>query len=221
MISIGLSVYGYFERVYLWVGLGSLFLWPLFNETYLYFSSPPVENPKARFEEMTDIFPIVYSPGYNITAFGEKRNGVDLMKNKRIWEFLHSYGVITTQRLHEPSGLPTRAWLNEVMSSFYLFKLNYSAYVSKCLGIPLFFMPRWYLKREVLNPFALGTVGSVEAAYLALNKGWAINLGGGAHHCNRYYGEGFCVYPDITFITHYLRKFFGVKKFLIIDLDAH
>lgn len=67
----------------------------------------------------------------------------------------------------------------------------------------------------------LGTKGSVDAAFLAMHKGWAINLSGGYHHATKTNGEGFCVIPDITFVTHYLRKVYNIKKILIIDLDAH
>ena len=67
----------------------------------------------------------------------------------------------------------------------------------------------------------LGTVGSVESSFLAIQKGWAINLSGGFHHASRSNGEGFCIYPDITFITHYLRQIYMVKRIMIIDLDAH
>lgn len=67
----------------------------------------------------------------------------------------------------------------------------------------------------------LGSKGSVEAAYLAMNRGWAINLSGGFHHASKDNGEGFCVIPDITFITHCLRRIYKIKKILIIDLDAH
>jgi histone deacetylase 11 len=68
---------------------------------------------------------------------------------------------------------------------------------------------------------SLGTVGSVESSFLAMQKGWAINLSGGFHHASRSNGEGFCIYPDITFITHYLRQIYMVKRIMIIDLDAH
>ena len=34
-------------------------------------------------------------------------------------------------------------------------------------------------------------------------------------------GGGFCIFPDITFITHHLRKLYGITRILIIDLDAH
>ena len=67
----------------------------------------------------------------------------------------------------------------------------------------------------------LGSVGSVEAAYLAVNKGWAINLSGGFHHATKDSGGGFCIYPDITFITYKLRQIYKIKKIMIVDLDAH
>lgn len=67
----------------------------------------------------------------------------------------------------------------------------------------------------------LGSKGSVDAAFLALKKGWAINLSGGFHHATASSGGGFCIYPDITFVTHYLRRYSNVKNILIIDLDAH
>lgn len=54
-----------------------------------------------------------------------------------------------------------------------------------------------------------------------MQKGWAINLAGGYHHATCNDGGGFCIYPDITFIVHFARKYHGVIKVLIIDLDAH
>ena len=74
---------------------------------------------------------------------------------------------------------------------------------------------------RLLDPMQRATQGSVDAACIAREKGWAINLSGGYHHATRDQGGGFCVYPDITFITHYMEKWFGFKRFLIIDLDAH
>lgn len=56
---------------------------------------------------------------------------------------------------------------------------------------------------------------------LAIKHRWAINLSGGYHHacCNS--GGGFCIYPDITLMVHYLRKWQKVYRIMIIDLDAH
>ena len=56
----------------------------------------------------------------------------------------------------------------------------------------------------------LGSVGSVDSAYLAMEKGWAINLSGGFHHARKNGGEGFCVYPDISMIVYYLRKVYKI-----------
>lgn len=56
---------------------------------------------------------------------------------------------------------------------------------------------------------------------MALSHGWGINLGGGFHHATCNGGGGFCIYPDITLISHYMEKWHGVNKIMILDLDAH
>ena len=44
---------------------------------------------------MQAVFPIVYSPGYNITACGfEKLHPFDSTKYKRIWSFLHQKNIL-------------------------------------------------------------------------------------------------------------------------------
>lgn len=107
------------------------------------------------------------------------------------------------------------------MHWFYLLCLNYSIYVCKCLEVPLFFLPGSILRWRVLEPMMKATQGSVDAACIALQKGWAINLSGGYHHACTNTGGGFCIYPDITFIVHYMRKWYSLRRILIIDLDAH
>ena len=37
-----------------------------------------------------------------------------------------------------------------------------------------------------------------QAGKLARDRGWAINIGGGFHHCSSSEGGGFCAYADIT-----------------------
>ena len=39
---------------------------------------------------------------------------------------------------------------------------------------------------------------SLQAAKVAIEKGWSINVGGGFHHCSSDSGGGFCAYADIT-----------------------
>lgn len=67
----------------------------------------------------------------------------------------------------------------------------------------------------------LATGGSILAACLAIKRGWAINLSGGFHHASWDKGGGFCIYPDISLTIHYLKTRLGIKKIMIIDLDAH
>ena len=55
-----------------------------------------------------------------------------------------------------------------------------------------------------------------------MERGWAINIGGGFHHCDAQRGGGFCAYADITLSLKFLfERVEGVAKAMIIDLDAH
>lgn len=61
-----------------------------------------------------------------------------------------------------------------------------------------------------------------QAGKLAQERGWAINIGGGFHHCSADRGGGFCAYADITLSIHFMfDRLQGISKVLIIDLDAH
>jgi histone deacetylase 11 len=109
------------------------------------------------------------------------------------------------------------------MSPYYLFCLNYSIYITKCVEVPICFLPSEFLRYRLLNPMLLATQGSIEAGCLALEHNWAINLSGGYHHATKSFGGGFCIYPDITLTIDHLRKHHSdrVNKVMIIDLDAH
>lgn len=82
-------------------------------------------------------------------------------------------------------------------------------------------MPLFLVKRCVVNPMKYQTKGTILSAYLALEKGFAFNLGGGFHHASRNMGSGFCVFADISLAVAALRRHNLVEKVLIIDLDAH
>lgn len=45
--------------------------------------------------------------------------------------------------------------------------------------------------------------GTILAAKLAKERGWAINVGGGFHHCSGNNGGGFCAYADISLCIHF------------------
>ena len=54
-----------------------------------------------------------------------------------------------------------------------------------------------------------------------MERGWAINIGGGFHHCSANKGGGFCAYADIALAIRFLVDRHDLKKAMIIDLDAH
>ena len=97
----------------------------------------------------------------------------------------------------------------------------YTLAVCKYIEMPLVFLPGFMLRWRVLDPMLRATEGSVLAACVAEQRGWAINLAGGYHHANTEYGGGFCVFPDITLVTHYLRTRLSKRRIMIVDLDAH
>lgn len=82
-------------------------------------------------------------------------------------------------------------------------------------------VPNFLLRWRLLDPMLLATEGSILAACAAEKWKWAVNLGGGFHHASDNQGGGFCIYPDITLMVHYVRTRLGRKKVMIIDLDAH
>jgi histone deacetylase 11 len=210
----------------LWIaGLVYFFLHPILFELVLNLKALCCKQRLNRHNCRNDFkrnFPIVYSEGYHISFMGlEKLHPFDSHKYRRINNFLREKGVIDeTTLIHAPS-VPTREFLLQLMTWKYLFKLNYSLYICKCLEVPLFFLPASLLRMNALEPMQRATQGSVDAACMAFIHGWAINLSGGYHHACTTHGGGFCIYPDITFIVHSARMHHGIRRVKIIDLDAH
>ncbi|XP_063796680.1 histone deacetylase 11 isoform X3 [Pseudophryne corroboree] len=105
----------------------------------------------------------------------------------------------------------------------YLNKLKWSYVVATITEIPpLFLLPNFLVQRRVLKPLRTQTGGTIMAGKLAIDRGWAINVGGGFHHCSSDKGGGFCAYADITLAIKFLFDHVeSVSKATIIDLDAH
>ena len=55
--------------------------------------------------------------------------------------------------------------------------------------------------------------GTVLGAKLATERGWAINLRGGFHHCCGYEGGGFCAYADITLAIEFAFECLTITRF--------
>ncbi|XP_059657069.1 histone deacetylase 2 isoform X2 [Cornus florida] len=86
---------------------------------------------------------------------------------------------------------------------------------------PVALLPNCLVQQKVLYPFRKQVGGTILAAKLAKERGWAINVGGGFHHCCGDKGGGFCAYADISLCIHYAFIRLNISRVMIIDLDAH
>ncbi|XP_022301246.2 histone deacetylase 11-like isoform X2 [Crassostrea virginica] len=168
-------------------------------------------------------WPIIYSPEYNIGFLGlEKLHPFDAGKWGKVYGFLKEAKMIrddTTVRAKEA----TEKDLLVVHTKCYLNTLKWSFHVAQITEVPpVAFLPNFIVQRKVLRPFRYQTGGTILAGKLAQERGWAINIGGGFHHCSANQGGGFCAYADITLSIKFMfDRLQSISKVLIIDLDAH
>ncbi|XP_039627168.1 histone deacetylase 11 isoform X1 [Polypterus senegalus] len=182
-----------------------------FHQTELYFQVP------------NTCYPIVYSPEYNITFMGlEKLHPFDAGKWGKVINFLKEKHLITDDNIVKAREA-TEEDLLVVHTRGYLNKLKWSIVVATITEIPpLLLLPNFLVQRKVLRPLRTQTGGTIMAGKLAIERGWAINVGGGFHHCSSDKGGGFCAYADITLAIKFLfERVEGISKATIVDLDAH
>ncbi|XP_053545370.1 LOW QUALITY PROTEIN: histone deacetylase 11 [Bombina bombina] len=163
-------------------------------------------------------WPIVYSSAYNITFMGLEKLHHLIQEMGKVINFLKvtDESIVTCKEATEED-------LSVVHTRRYLNKLKWSYVVATITEIPpLFLLPNFLVQRNVLKPLRTQTGGTIMAGKLALERGWAINIGGGFHHCSSEKGGGFCAYADITLAIKFMfERVEGVTKATIIDLDAH
>ncbi|XP_056001159.1 histone deacetylase 11-like isoform X2 [Ostrea edulis] len=168
-------------------------------------------------------WPIIYSEEYNISFLGlEKLHPFDAGKWGKVFAFLKDAKLLrddTTVRATEA----TDGDLKVVHTQDYINNLKWSFNVAQITEVPpVAFLPNFIVQRKVLRPFRFQTGGTILAGKLAKERGWAINIGGGFHHCSADRGGGFCAYADITLSIRFMfDRLEGIAKILIIDLDAH
>lgn len=80
----------------------------------------------------------------------------DSQKYGNIFAILENKGILTKGSVLTPSKI-SRSLLLEKMSMCYLLKLNYSIFISKCIEMPLFFVPAFLLRMRLLSPMLLAT----------------------------------------------------------------
>ncbi|XP_074572007.1 histone deacetylase 2 [Curcuma longa] len=166
--------------------------------------------------------PLVYSSSYNIAFFGiEKLHPFDSSKWGRICQFLVKEGYLVMNKIVEPLEASEEDLL-VVHSETYLSSLKSSLTVATITELaPVAMLPNCILQKKVLHPFRMQVGGSIVAVKLAKERGWAINIGGGFHHCSAEKGGGFCAYADISLCIHFAFVRLNITRVMIIDLDAH
>ncbi|XP_061374721.1 histone deacetylase 2 isoform X2 [Gastrolobium bilobum] len=166
--------------------------------------------------------PLIYSESYDIAFMGiEKLHPFDSSKWGRICRFLVSFGVLDRKCIVEPLEASNDDLL-VVHSESYLKSLKKSPNVAMIIEVPpVALLPNFIVQRNVLFPFRKQVGGTILAAKLAKERGWAINVGGGFHHCSAEKGGGFCVYADISLCVHFAFVRLNISRVMIIDLDAH
>ncbi|EFJ15307.1 hypothetical protein SELMODRAFT_180494 [Selaginella moellendorffii] len=166
--------------------------------------------------------PVIYSAVYNIAFLGlEKLHPFDSSKWGRVCELLIQKGELESRRIMEP-GEATKEDLLVVHTPEYLESLKRSYVAASILEVPpVALLPYCIIRSKVLVPFRKQVGGSVLAGKVAYERGWAINVGGGFHHCCGYRGGGFCVYADITLCIHFAFANLNISRAMIVDLDAH
>uniref|UniRef100_A0A1D1XEK5 histone deacetylase n=1 Tax=Anthurium amnicola TaxID=1678845 RepID=A0A1D1XEK5_9ARAE len=177
---------------------------------------------KLYFDVPLSKVPIIYSSSYDIAFLGiEKLHPFDSSKWGRICQFLITDKLLDKLRIVEPLEASQEDLL-VVHSESYLSSLKSSLNVSLILEVPpVALLPNCLIQKKVLYPFRKQVGGSILAAKLAKERGWAINVGGGFHHCSAEKGGGFCAYADISLCIHYSFVRLNISRVMIIDLDAH
>lgn len=75
--------------------------------------------------------------------------------------------------------------------------------------------------RPVVEGFWRATGGTILAGRLALEMGFAFNIGGGFHHAFRAHGEGFCAIHDVAIAVRRLQKDGAIHRAMMVDCDVH
>jgi len=74
---------------------------------------------------------------------------------------------------------------------------------------------------KVARRARLAAAGTMLAAWLALDRGIALNTAGGSHHAAREAGSGYCVFNDVAVAVANLLAQGAPGPILVVDADVH
>ncbi|VDP41126.1 unnamed protein product [Heligmosomoides polygyrus] len=166
--------------------------------------------------------PLVFHEIYDVKMFGiEKCHPFDAGKWGRIYAKLKEWQLVSDESIVRPNEA-TRNDLLIAHTKLYLGSLYSPCIVAKVTEVPIAcIVPSCITDKYFLRRMRYQCGGTVAAARIALDRGWAVHLGGGFHHAHRSSGGGFCVYADISLALKILFALQFIGKAMIVDVDAH
>ena len=163
------------------------------------------------------VYPVVYSDAYNIgLALGRNfcGDGPTQMIRSLVDRDYPASEIVSPEVVDPAEFL-------RIHNRDYLTSLRKPSILANITGIStLADVDSDTLTTDLLNPLCATVSGTVTACYSALERGIAINLGGGYHHAHRARGSGINLYADIPFALTELWKTEHNLRILIVDLDA-
>lgn len=75
--------------------------------------------------------------------------------------------------------------------------------------------------RQMVQAYFLAAGGTILAARKSLERGMAMNIGGGFHHAFPGHGEGFCAVNDVAVAIRLLQREGQIRKAAVVDCDVH
>jgi acetoin utilization deacetylase AcuC-like enzyme len=138
-----------------------------------------------------------------------------LPKYRLLRERLVADGLVAPEEVHETDPV---AWadLAAVHDRALLERIRggtLSVREQRGLGLP------W--SPELVARGRRSVAGTVAAAFHALGRRVAMNLGGGTHHAGRDFARGFCLFNDVAAAVARLRASGAVRRALVVDCDVH
>lgn len=77
------------------------------------------------------------------------------------------------------------------------------------------------LTAEIVRAYVLAAGGTLQAARMALEAGFAVHVGGGFHHASAERAEGFCYVNDLAVALSVLGREGAIERAAVVDLDVH
>jgi acetoin utilization deacetylase AcuC-like enzyme len=143
------------------------------------------------------------------------RHKFPLDKYELLAERVVEEGLVTPDELHEPKPVD---WgdLAAVHDCGLLSRIREGCLTvreGRGLGLP------W--SRALVERGRRSVAGTIAAAAHALDRGVAINLGGGTHHAGHDFARGYCLFNDVAVALARLRREGLAERAVIVDCDVH